>query len=82
MGTSPAFEKVGECRYLNPSSGSYYALVKIRGKQIKCSLRTDYLDRPSLASLSTVFIKKAIERNVAAKVIAQWQRQSDGEKLI
>jgi hypothetical protein len=43
MGTSPFFEKVGECLYRNPSSGTYYALVKIRGKQIKRSLDTDNL---------------------------------------
>jgi integrase len=43
MSTSPLFEKVGECLYRNPSSRSYYALVKIRGKQIKRSLDTDSL---------------------------------------
>lgn len=43
MGSSPAFEKVGECLYRNSSSGTYYALVKVRGKQIKRSLRTDNL---------------------------------------
>jgi integrase len=43
MGTNQSFEKVGECLYRNPSSGSYYALVKIRGKQIKRSLDTDSL---------------------------------------
>jgi integrase len=40
MGTNQSFEKVGECLYRNPSSGKYYALVKIRGKQIKQSLKT------------------------------------------
>jgi hypothetical protein len=39
MGTSPSFEKVGECLYRNPASGTYYALVKVRGKQIKSSLK-------------------------------------------
>jgi len=39
MGTNQSFEKVGECLYRNPSSGSYYALVKIRGKQIKQKLK-------------------------------------------
>ncbi|MDB4793702.1 tyrosine-type recombinase/integrase [Methylacidiphilales bacterium] len=40
MGTSLSFEKVGECLYRNPSSGTYYALLKVRGKQIKRSLTT------------------------------------------
>ena len=43
MRSSPSFEKVGECLYRNPSSGQYYALLKIRGKQIKRSLKTDHL---------------------------------------
>jgi len=43
MGTTLSFEKVGECLYRNPSSGTYYALLKIRGKQIKRSLKTDHL---------------------------------------
>ena len=43
MGASSSFEKVGECLYRNPSSGTYYALVKVRGKQIKNSLETKNL---------------------------------------
>jgi len=43
MGTSSSFEKVGECLYRNPASGTYYALVKVRGKQFKSSLKTDNL---------------------------------------
>lgn len=43
MSESSSFEKVGECLYRNPSNGCYYALVKIRGKQIKRSLRTKML---------------------------------------
>jgi hypothetical protein len=39
MGTNQSFEKIGECLYRNPSSGPYYALVKIRGKQIKQRLK-------------------------------------------
>jgi hypothetical protein len=35
-----SFEKVGECLYCNPSSGSYYAVLKVKGKQFKSSLRT------------------------------------------
>ncbi|MBC2595410.1 site-specific integrase [Ruficoccus amylovorans] len=38
--TSASFAKVGECLYRNLSSGTYYALVKRSGKQIKKSLRT------------------------------------------
>ena len=38
--SNATFEKKGECLYLNPSSGTYYAVVKIRGKQIKASLKT------------------------------------------
>src|SRR5712675_2015276 len=37
------FKKVGECLYRNPSSRQYYAILKIRGKQIKRSLKTDDL---------------------------------------
>ncbi len=43
MSSAPSFEKVGECLYRNPSSGTYYALVKVRGKQIKQSLKTKHL---------------------------------------
>ena len=43
MSVSPSFEKVGECLYRNPSSGTYYALVKVGGKQIKNSLKTPNL---------------------------------------
>ena len=43
MSTSPTFEKVGECLYRNPSSGTYFARVKIRGKEIKQTLETDNL---------------------------------------
>jgi integrase len=35
-----SFQKVGECLYRNTSSGTYYALVKRGGKQIKRSLKT------------------------------------------
>ena len=43
MSNGSSFEKVGECLYRNPSSEGYYALVKVRGKQIKRSLRTKHL---------------------------------------
>ena len=38
--SSSSFEKVAECLYRNPSSRTYYALVKVRGKQFKQSLKT------------------------------------------
>jgi len=41
--SSLRLEKVGECLYRNPSSRVIYALVKVRGKQKKCSLRTPCL---------------------------------------
>jgi hypothetical protein len=43
MSTNPLFEKIAECLYLNPSSPQYYALLKIKGKQIKRSLKTGHL---------------------------------------
>ena len=43
MSASPSFEKVGECLYRNPSSGTYFARVKLRGKEIKQSLETNNL---------------------------------------
>jgi integrase len=43
MSVSPSFEKVGECLYRNPSSGTYFARVKLRGKEIKRTLRTTNL---------------------------------------
>ena len=43
MSTNPSFEKVGECLYRNPSSETYFARVKLRGKEIKQSLETNNL---------------------------------------
>src|SRR4029077_11402677 len=43
MSANPSFEKVGECLYRNPSSGTYFARVKLRGKEIKQSLETNKL---------------------------------------
>ena len=40
MSSSTSFEKAGECLYRNPSSGSYYAVLKVKGKQFKSSLGT------------------------------------------
>ena len=43
MSASSSFEKVGECLYRNPSSGTYFARVKLRGKEIKQTLKTKNL---------------------------------------
>jgi integrase len=43
MSASPSFEKVGECLYRNPASGTYFARVKLRGKEIKRTLGTSNL---------------------------------------
>jgi hypothetical protein len=40
MSAKASFEKIVECLYRNSSSGPYYALVKLRGKQHKQSLKT------------------------------------------
>ena len=48
MSSSTSFEKAGECLYRNPSSQQYYALLKIRGKQIKRSLKTRVVAVPHL----------------------------------
>jgi integrase len=38
-----SFRRVGECLYQNPSSGTYYAVVRLNGKQFKSSLETKSL---------------------------------------
>ncbi|HEY5706076.1 MAG TPA: tyrosine-type recombinase/integrase [Terrimicrobiaceae bacterium] len=43
MSASPSFEKAGECLYRNPASGTYFARVKLRGKEIKQTLETKNL---------------------------------------
>jgi hypothetical protein len=43
MSASPFFEKVGECLYRNPTSGTYFARVKVPGKEIKQTLETKNL---------------------------------------
>jgi hypothetical protein len=43
MDTGTTFKKAGECLYRNPSSGTYFALVKVKGKQFRQSLRTNNL---------------------------------------
>ena len=40
MNSSLTFEKVGECLYRNPTSKTYFARVKLKGKEIKRSLHT------------------------------------------
>jgi hypothetical protein len=43
MNSSPSLKRVGECLYRNPASDRYYAVVRVRGKQFKSSLKTDKL---------------------------------------
>jgi hypothetical protein len=43
MSASPSFKKVGECLYRNPSSGTYFARVKLLGKEIKQTLEAKNL---------------------------------------
>lgn len=43
MRTDSSLQKLGERPYRNPSSGTYYALIKVAGKQIKSSLKTKNL---------------------------------------
>jgi hypothetical protein len=43
MSHKTTFEKAGECLYRNSSSGTYFALVKLKGKQFRQGLRTDNL---------------------------------------
>lgn len=38
-----SFRRVGECLYQNPSSGTYYGVVRLNGKQFKSSLETKSL---------------------------------------
>ena len=38
-----SYRRVGECLYQNPSSGTYYAVVRLNGKQFKTSLETKNL---------------------------------------
>src|ERR1700691_4075277 len=38
-----SFRRVGECLYQNPGSGTYYAVVRLNGKQSKSSLETKSL---------------------------------------
>ena len=54
MESTPTLTKVAECLYRN-GHGTYFALLKVRGKQIKRSLKTeDYaLARRRLAELRT-----------------------------
>ena len=59
MSTSPSFEKAGECLYRNPSSETYFARVKHRGKEIKQSLETKNL---SVARRKLKDFKAKLER--------------------
>ena len=59
MSASPSFEKAGECLYRNPSSETYFARVKHRGKEIKQSLETKNL---SVARRKLTTFKAKLER--------------------
>ncbi len=56
---SNSWKKAGECLYRNPSSRTYYALVKFKGKQIKRSLKTKNLPE---AKRKLVAFKSELER--------------------
>ncbi|MCB1094390.1 MAG: hypothetical protein KDN22_02315 [Verrucomicrobiae bacterium] len=44
--TEPLFVKVAECLYRNRSSGTYFAPVERKGKQIRQSLKTKTANWP------------------------------------
>lgn len=76
MSNDPLFLKVAECLYRNRSSGTYFALVKRKGKQIRKSLRTK--DRKLAERRLKEFRTKAqeltadsTERKAPFKVLAQ-----------
>ena len=79
----PRLEKVGECLYRYSSNGVYYALVKIHGKQKKCSLEnTDKaLAKRKLADLKRQLgvvdftAGKATLRELCQKYLATIQNQ-------
>ncbi len=43
MGAGESLKRAGECLYRHPTSLRYYAVVRVRGKQYKASLKTDKL---------------------------------------
>jgi hypothetical protein len=43
MNHQPCFKRIGETLYRYSSSQRYYAILKIRGKQIKRCLKTSHL---------------------------------------
>ena len=53
------FEKAGECLYRNPSSGTYFARVKHRGKEVRRTLDTKNL---AVARRKLKDFKRDIER--------------------
>ena len=61
MSASSSFEKVGECLYRNPSSGTYFARVKLRGKEIERSLETMVFER-ALPAVAASACAAAIEK--------------------
>ena len=64
MNSIPALRKVGECLYRN-HKGTYFALIKVRGKQIRRSLNTDDLQlaKRSLAKFQADAVGLASEGN-------------------
>jgi integrase len=67
--SSSSFEKVAECLYRNPSSRTYYALVKVRGKQFKQSLRPRTCPKPSASSATTEPLEVARPSSGRAKKV-------------
>ena len=63
--SEPLFVKVAECLYRNRSSGTYFALVKRKGKQIRKSLKTK--DRKLAERRLREFRKDAGRLNASAK---------------
>ncbi len=72
MSSQVAFEKVGECLYRNPSSGTYYAITKVRGKQIKKSLQTADLQEARRKLKDHPSIVTRIDHKAAKKTLAHY----------
>ena len=70
MSSQVSFEKVGECLYRNPSNGTYYAVTKVRGKQIKASLKTKSLpEARRKGALATSNSTRVVAENIIALVV-------------
>jgi integrase len=89
MSTSPLFEKVAECLYRNPSSRTYYALVKVKGKQHKRSLKTTDLaeakrklrDYRAEVEVTTPGAGKVTVRQVCEKYLQTIQDQAESTRV-